>query len=986
MAGRESKKPAFTAYPRQREAIEHVRGPILLVAGAGTGKTAVLIQRIAHLIRAGHAKPHEILAVTYTENAAREMRERVAAELQGTDLNGLQACTFHAYCFNLLIRNDRQFGVLDDNDLYVYLRQHIRELGLKYFVRAANVGKFLKDLLDFMRRCQDELVTPKKYAEYVERVEHGELRIHRVTSSKHSDELTDEEVLGRCREIAAVFATVEKMLREKNLGTFGHMITRALELVETDAGVLAAEQKRARFLLVDEFQDANFAQIRLLNRLAGEDRNVFAVGDPDQAIYRFRGASTAAFDIFLRHFPGAKVVRLDKNRRSTRPILQCAHALIDENPPILAAGPDGYSSARRTPLEAAREEEAQQQGTPLKSAPVEVILGTKELEAADVASTLQDSKKELRCAWSDFAILYRSHLHRTELVEELIAQGVPFIIEDMDVMDTPPVRDLVACMGAVVSPSDSTSLFRVAALPQFAMDPQELRAVMKSVKRGTSLASVLPKVEGGTRVLERLQTVRAEVQSEETKALQALQLIARGFELDADSPAVQAVFDFVRNWQEKPIISSGHLAELLEYLKYFGEAGGTINVKTSLSADAVRLMTAHAAKGLEFQHVFILRANSGAFPTSYKEPLVEFPAELRDKDSAAAGEGKQLNEEEERRLFYVAMTRARDSLRIYAKPGVGKDHTPPGFVRPLLKKRNLKPYLIEREARPMQVDLFGGSAQVEAAGAAVTAWLELPPPEGLHTSLSATAIQTYETCPLKFKLDREWKIPGEIPAATQYGAAMHLALRHYYDGVRFGRPASAAEVIAVFQEEFAKAVIEDPYQRELYERQGVGQLTDFVAAAERSGFPEVLHTEQVFELRIGSTTVNGRIDRIDRVNGEQVAIVDYKTGKPQSQDDADKSLQLSIYALAAREKWGYRAERLMFHNLEDNSPVVTRRGEFDLREARERVEEVAENIRAGKFEPASGFHCNWCGYRTLCPATEKRWYMPAPTAMKPRGG
>ncbi len=213
MAGRESKKPAFTAYPRQREAIEHVRGPILLVAGAGTGKTAVLIQRIAHLIRAGHAKPHEILAVTYTENAAREMRERVAAELQGTDLNGLQACTFHAYCFNLLIRNDRQFGVLDDNDLYVYLRQHIRELGLKYFVRAANVGKFLKDLLDFMRRCQDELVTPEKYAEYVERVEHGELRIHRVTSSKHSDELTDEEVLGRCREIAAVFATVEKMLR-----------------------------------------------------------------------------------------------------------------------------------------------------------------------------------------------------------------------------------------------------------------------------------------------------------------------------------------------------------------------------------------------------------------------------------------------------------------------------------------------------------------------------------------------------------------------------------------------------------------------------------------------------------------------------------------------------------------------------------------------------------------------------------------------------
>ena len=983
MAVAEVKKAPFIAYARQREAIDHVSGPMLVVAGAGTGKTAVLIHRIASLIRAGHAKPHEILAVTYTENASREMRDRVAAELQDTNISGLQACTFHAYCFNLLIRHERRFGVLDDNDLYVYLRQHIRELGLKYFVRAANVGKFLKDLLDFMRRCQDELVTPEKYAEYVRCVGAGELRIPRVTSSKHADDLTDDEVVGRCREIASVFAIVENILREKNLGTFGHMITRALELVEKNSEILAQEQKRARFLLVDEFQDANFAQIRLLSLLAGPEKNIFAVGDPDQAIYRFRGASTAAFDVFLRHFPEAKIVRLDKNRRSTRPILQCAHALISENPPILSAM-DGHSLAERTPLESAREEEAQQRGTTLKSVPVEAILGTKEHEAADVVSTIQECKKQLRCHWSDFAILYRSHFHRAELVEELSEQGVPFIIEDMDVMDTPPVRDLLACMGAVVSPSDSISLFRVAALPRFGIDPNELRTAMKSVKRGTSLGTVLPKVQGGMRVVERVQTVRAEVQRQEIKALDALQIIARGFELDTDSPAAQALLDFVRNWQEKPIISSGHLAELLEYLKYFGEAGGTINVKTSPLDNAVRLLTAHAAKGLEFNNVFILRANSSAFPASYKEALVEFPAELRHKDSAAAGEGKQLNDEEERRLFYVAMTRARDSLRIYAKPGVGKDRTPAGFVRSLLKSHKLKPHLTERDALPMQVDLFGGSARGESSGTAVTAWLELPPPEGLHTVLSATAIQTYETCPLKFKLDREWKIPGEIPAATQYGAAMHLALRHYFDGVRFGRPIQAADVIAIFQEEFAKAIIEDPYQRELYERQGVGQLTDFVERSERNGFPQVLHTEQVFEIKIGSTTVNGRIDRIDRIEGDAVAIVDYKTGKPQLQDDADKSLQLTIYALAAREKWGYRTDHLTFHNLEDNSPVVTRRGELELREAREQVQSVAENIRLGKFDPKSGFHCSWCGYRTLCPATEKRWYMPSPKVMKAR--
>jgi DNA helicase-2/ATP-dependent DNA helicase PcrA len=175
----------FEADERQREAIEHVGGPMLVVAGAGTGKTTVLTRRIARLVQQSHARPDEILALTYTENAAREMQERVQSEL---DEGGsqLQVSTFHAYCNNLLIRNGRQFGVLDDADLWIYLRRRIRDLHLNYFVRAANVGKFLQDLLDFMRRCQDELVGPEKYAEYVRRLERGELPVPGVCKSKHA--------------------------------------------------------------------------------------------------------------------------------------------------------------------------------------------------------------------------------------------------------------------------------------------------------------------------------------------------------------------------------------------------------------------------------------------------------------------------------------------------------------------------------------------------------------------------------------------------------------------------------------------------------------------------------------------------------------------------------------------------------------------------------------------------------------------------------
>ena len=210
---------AFEADQNQRQAIEHTHGPMLVVAGAGTGKTTVLTRRIARLIREGIARPEEILAVTYTNNAAREMRERVQEDLRGADLSGLRLVTFHKYCDDLLHKCGRQFGVLDDKDLWIFLRRRIRELNLDHFLHAASVSKFLDDLLDFMRRCQDELVGPEKYAEYVSRVERGELPIPRVSKSKDAPALLDAEVIGRCREISHVFATVEGMLQQENLRT-----------------------------------------------------------------------------------------------------------------------------------------------------------------------------------------------------------------------------------------------------------------------------------------------------------------------------------------------------------------------------------------------------------------------------------------------------------------------------------------------------------------------------------------------------------------------------------------------------------------------------------------------------------------------------------------------------------------------------------------------------------------------------------------------
>jgi DNA helicase II / ATP-dependent DNA helicase PcrA len=956
--------------PQQKRAIEHLSGPMLVVAGAGTGKTTVLTERIARLIGEGHARADEILALTYTVNAAEEMRRRVQGKLGLSAAQGLQVCTFHHYCYDLLIRAGRGFTVLDDKDLWIFLRRNIRQLQLNYFVRAANVAKFLDDLLDFIRRCHDELVGPEQYANYVSCVARGEIPPPRVSKSKDAGELNAVEALGRCREIALVFATVERMLRERNFGTFGHQILRAYELLNQEAAVLERERAHTRFILVDEFQDANFAQIKVLQKLAGEaDRvthsNIFAVGDPDQGIYRFRGASSDAFDLFQMHFPKCKLVVLNQNRRSTTPILNCAHSIIAQNPGFsFEAESSRYCRIR---LFSIRDEGEPNQAP--KRAPVEAVMVSGALiEAADAVATLVEQRRRSRCGWKDIAVLYRTHSHRDHIAAELANQGIPFSIEGLDVLDTPQVRDLLACLTAVVSAKDSAALLRVAALPQFSLCPQEFRTAMKNLPRDgkQGLPSVLPEVKGGPELLRTLEQARAETSGKKTHS--ALLTLIHWFQLPGN-PAVQAFLRFTAHWElHNPLTQTGTPGEFLEYLDDFREARGVITLPDGEDENSVKLMSVHSAKGLEFDHVLVLRVVSGSFPSSYREPLIDFPAQLRNSTSASMRDDKSLHGEEERRLFYVAMTRARDTLTLHGTFGRGtKDRTPPGYLRELIKNKEIRPWLKSRTCREYQTDIFAVAEKPEHSR--LGEWIALPPGSDLSLTLSASAIDRYQTCPLQFKLEREWRIPAELSAAVQYGASMHRVLLAYYNAVRWQREMSEDELVELFRSDLASEAIADPYQHDLYESQGIAQLKDFLSHPRRA---EVLHTEEPFHVKIGTTNLVGRIDRIDRAPDGGVIITDYKTGKPKSQEDADESLQLSLYALAVQEKWGYKAERLIFHNLEGNTAIGTTRSGIQLQQAKLTIAEIASKIAAGQFEANIGFQCNSCAYRLLCPKTEKR--------------
>ncbi len=392
-------------------------------------------------------------------------------------------------------------------------------------------------------------------------------------------------------------------------------------------------------------------------------------------------------------------------------------------------------------------------------------------------------------------------------------------------------------------------------------------------------------------------------------------------------------------------------------------------------------MTVHAAKGLEFRRVFVVRVSSSSFPSGDKESLVEFPAQLRNSTDALEPDPKLRHAQEERRLFYVAMTRAMDELYLCGKAGSDKRQPAPPtkYMRELVHAAAAMPGALTLRLLPPPP-----IARIHAAAEplpTVSQWTQLPPRDDARLlELSASALQSYEFCPLKYKLRYDWKLPEDASAAPQFGNAMHLALKAYFDGVRAGRPPDEPTVVACFLDEFAKASIPEPLQREMYESTGRQQLHSFLNSELARPAGKILYTEKKFTLEIGGARVRGRLDRMDTLANGAVAVVDYKTGRPKTQDEADESLQLSIYALAARNL-GHNPSALVFVNLENGVAIESQRSEKELRNAEALVQEIATKIAAGEFEPKPSNGCLRCSYRSICPAQEEPLLRPVERAV-----
>jgi DNA helicase-2/ATP-dependent DNA helicase PcrA len=594
----------------QRRAVEALDGPVLVLAGAGVGKTRVLTARIAHLIAAGRAKPHEILAVTFTNKAAREMRERVGA-LTGVVEGMPWMGTFHSIGAKVLRRHAELVG-LKPNFTILDVDDQIRLL--KQILQAENID--------------DKRWPARALASLIDAWKNRGLEPARVPPGEAS-------AFGNGRG-GALYAAYQERLKGLNAVDFGDLLLESLRLFRERAEILAQYQARWRYILVDEYQDTNVVQYLWLRLLAQGHRNLCCVGDDDQSIYGWRGADVDNILRFEHDFPGAKVIRLERNYRSGGHILAVAAGLIAHNSNRL--GKTLYTSAA------------------LGEKPTVSGLWDSQEEARVVGEEIESAQRA-GAPLDEIAILVRASFQMREFEERFIALGIPYkVIGGPRFYERAEIRDALAYLRCVAQPDDDLAFERIYNLPRRGLGEATLN-VLHAYRRSAGVSL--------------MRAARVLVESEELKARprQILRDLLRSFErwsaridVAPHEELAQTILEesgLIDMWKaERTADAAGRLENLKEFVRSMGEfptlaaflehVSLVMDVESGEGGERVSIMTLHAAKGLEFDIVFLPGWEEGLFP-----------------HQRALDENGRAGLEEERRLAYVGITRARRKVKIY---------------------------------------------------------------------------------------------------------------------------------------------------------------------------------------------------------------------------------------------------------------------------------------------------------------------------------
>jgi len=939
----------------QLEAIRNDKGPLLIIAGAGTGKTTVITQRIQYLILKKKILPSQILALTFTEKAAFEMQERVDVLLPYGYVN-LWINTFHSFCERVLrdeahsIGLDPSYRLISESESVLFLRQNIFALGLKVFKPLGNPTKFLDALLTHFSRLKDEDITPNEYLLWA-----GKL--------KSPDE--KKQYL----ELANAYKKYEELKIKNGVMDFADLISNTLKLFRTRKNILREYQNKFKYILVDEFQDTNFAQNELAILLAGDDKNINVVADDDQSIYRFRGAAVSNVLQFKKNFPKAKIVSLTKNYRSTQTILDASYQLIQHNNPNRLEVVEHINKKLISKFKS-------------KGKPIKLI---RRQRADDESDTIAKEIKTLskKYDYKDIAILVRANDHSQLITTALQRHRIPYqFLGPGYLFQQEEIKDLIAYLTFLTDLSNSVTLFRVLSMDIFKIPYVELNYLLNFAKKqNLSLFEAIEHTDQSflskatQKKLEDFKKMALR-HLEKSKKEQAGQILyyflidSKLFETLREATSLKEerriqniakFFDRIKNFETER--EDSNIFVLVEWLTLMMQLGDNptaaeIDIRDQ---NAVNILTVHSSKGLEFKVVFLVNLVSDRFPSRERAEKIPLPSQLI-KEKLAKDVDFHL--QEERRLFYVGMTRAKELLYFTTADyyGAGK------------RLKKLSPFIYE--ALP-ELELQEQSAKPKVSlSDSLSAYQEINQKDEKKKPFKVTYVtysnlQMFDICPLHYKAKVIFNIPTPKSAVQSFGISLHSTLYEFYKQVQKGRVLTLIKFKKILEKEWISEGYESKAHEKEHYKQAVKILERFYKTECHPPVkPLGIELQFSFLLKNG-VKVSGKIDRVDK-KGSGIEIIDYKTGVDNPKAQKAHELQLAIYALAATRVKDSVLNRkaeditLTLHFLEGNTKKSMNFAKEDLEKFEDELLEKIKEIEHSDFKCSGNVLCLNCEYKFLC--------------------
>src|SRR3989338_1160363 len=692
----------------QKEAIEYTNGPLLIVAGAGTGKTTVITEKIAYLIEKGLARPKQIVALTFTDKAALEMQDRVDERLQ-LPYSDIQISTFHVFCQRLLeqygleIGLPNQFKLITETDAWLLIREHIYDFDLRYFRPLGNPTRHIYEFLKHFSKCKDELISPEEYLKYAENL------------LLDGDEVNMEQK-DRTTEIANAYHRYNQLLLDKGYLDFGDLIYYCVKLFRERPNILKRIQNQYKYILVDEFQDVNYAQY-VLTELLSQNSQLTVVGDDDQGIYSFRGASVSNILKFQEDFQNTKNIVLNENYRSDQQILDKAYESIQNN------NPDRLEVKLKIDKKLKAEVNYPHAGVVhLHSATLDPYV------KSVVEEILRLKNESLSTSWDDFAILARANSHVEPFIQGLQKVGIPYeFLSSIGLFRQPLVMDAINYFKVLDNYVDSAAVYRLLRMPCLLMPEADMQKL--------TLES-------------QIKYLTDEEKNDNQYIIHQIYQLNQFFEL-------------LKQYEETS--ADAHIQEFLQQYNYTIESGDEGKMYQPIDTpNSVNIMTVHGSKGLEFKYVFIVNMVEERFPTRRRGVALELPAELRKEKMLEV----DYHYQEERRLFYVAMTRAKERLYFSSAGSYGG-----------VREKKLSRFLDELGYTARKGEKIQASTEIAQSSATPRQSM----PYKIPASFSFSQIRSYETCPYQYKLAHIIKIPTKSNAHFSFGTSIHSTLQKFYE-------------------------------------------------------------------------------------------------------------------------------------------------------------------------------------------------------------